>query len=242
MKLKSLLYSEKIEHILNKNRYLIYIVSSIIFLILIIYNINDKKELEKNRQIGELSKILSSFETKDENIDLLVTIVSLENYIKEKYIKISSLKMLDKGFSLELEGEYNSTIGMVDFIEKRSSLLKVEKFSVNYNEKRKITNVSMDVKILKNKKVYKEKESLALVNVFEKNEIKKKKEEEKTKKEILLRLHAIVEDMVFINDSWFKVGDNITDKKIVYIGKDFIKLKSNNIETKLWMYNSGTIR
>lgn len=242
MKLKSLLYSEKIEHILNKNRYLIYIVSSIIFLILIIYNINDKKELEKNRQIGELSKILSSFETKDENIDLLVTIVSLENYIKEKYIKISSLKMLDKGFSLELEGEYNSTIGMVDFIEKRSSLLKVEKFSVNYNEKRKITNVSMDVKILKNKKVYKEKESLALVNVFQNEEKKEKIDSVKNEKEISLKLHAIVENMAFINDSWFKLGDEVMNKKIVHIGNDFIELKSDNEKTKLWMYSSGIVR
>lgn len=242
MKLRSLLYSEKIEHLLNKNRYLIYIVSSIIFIFLLIYNINDKKEMENNKKIGELSKILSSFETKEEDIDLLVTIVSLENYIKEKYIKISSLKMLNKGFSLELEGEYNSTIGMIDFIEKRSSLLKVEKFSVNYNEKIKIANVLIDVKILKNKKAYKEKESIALVNVFEKEGEKEKINIVKNEKVISLKLHAIVENMAFINDSWFKLGDEVMNKKIVYIGNDFVELKRDNEKTKLWMYSSGIIR
>ena len=134
---------------------------------------------------------------------------------------------------------------MVDFIEKRSPLLKVEKFNATYDKKRKITNLFVDVKVLRNKKLYKEKESIALINVFDEKEIVKIKEDkkiEKLEKKVLLKLHAIVEDMAFINDNWFKVGDKIKNKRIVYIGNDYIKLKTNNSVTKLWMYNSGTIR
>lgn len=48
--------------------------------------------------------------------------------------------------------------------------------------------------------------------------------------------------MAFINDSWFKLGDEVMNKKIVHIGNDFIELKSDNEKTKLWMYSSGIVR
>ncbi len=245
MKLNSLFYSKKLESLFNKNRKYIYILCSAIFVLLLYFNFNDIENREKDNQISQLTKIINSFDSKSENIDLLVTIVSLENYIKEKYIKIVSLKLIDKGFTLELEGEYTPTIGMLDFIEKRNSLLKVEKFNARYDKRRKVTSLFLDVKVLKDKKTYKEKENIALVNVFDKEEIKesiKIKKDEKIDKKVLLKLHAIVENMAFINDSWFKVGDKIKEQKIVFIGSDYIKLKTNNNETKLWMYNSGTVR
>lgn len=246
MSLKSLLFSKNIEFIANKYKIFIFSFFLSIFIfgtILASFNTNN---LSKENRVFQLTKIVNKFEKKNENIDLLVTMVSLEKYIKENIIKIVSMKLLNKGFSLKLQGEYKSTIKIVDLIEKKSSLLKIEQIIVSYDKNKKLANLFLDVKVLKNSKLYKkEKKQSPLVNAFEINnqvQIEESKVYKKIEKIKILKLYAIVENMVNINNKWFKVGESIDSKKIVFIGKDFIKLKTENRVLKLWMYKNEFVR
>lgn len=243
MNLISLLYSEKTELFFNKNKVLIFSILSMVFITLIFYFTVNSKNLNKENRVIQLTQIVDKFKKKDKNIDLLVTVASMEKYIEKNNIELLSMKLLEKGFFLELKGEYQSTIKIIDLIEKKNSLLKIEKMNLSHDDAKTLVNLSLDVKVLKEKRFYKNNENITLVNIFnEEVQAKDIKQNKEIKREKFLKLYAIVENKAFVNNHWFKVGEYIDDKKVVFIGEDFISLESKNSISKLRMYENGIIR
>ena len=57
-----------------------------------------------------------------------------------------------------------------------------------------------------------------------------------------IKIDAIINNTVLVNDKWYKIGEKINDEKVISIKNDFIEVKKNNHKTKIWIYQNEYTR
>lgn len=236
MKQILVLYFKNLLSLSNKLYIFIFLVLSISLTFYFSYFDFSIQNSHKENTIKKLNELVNNYEKKDKSIDLLVSVASLEKYLEKNSIKIVDMKFFPKAFSINLKGTYKPTMKVIEIIEKKSSLFSVKNMSAVYDNDKKLLNLFLDINVLKEENLYKKTKYTNFVNVFDKNDDEKKIENKVLRKEYLPKLIAIVDNKVLIENKWLKVGENINKNKIVYIGRDYIKIKSNEKIVQIKIY------
>lgn len=153
----------------------------------------------------------------------LEKINQLEKYFKSLNIELETLKKSKEIVSINFKTNFEKFEGIIKKIESEKSYFKILNLTV-LNKEEEILNITMDLKVLKELSFYKN-ENLSFKNPFYKNIVKV---DNKKRETVLIKVDAIVDKKVLINNKWYKENDFLKHIKILEIKKDRIKVFENN--------------
>ncbi len=212
-------YLEKLSTFQKIELYLIPVITGF----LLLYNF---PRLQKNNSLNhENNKDINFYTIKKEqlieklnDVHTIKTAKDLELFAKENRLNISTLKVLPKEITLEVEGEIKNILYFIDFCE-------------NYNSSSKINNLM----ISKSKENIKAFLTISFSQIIKTNnnfEVKNKIQKIKDPFTLNIskpypKLYAIVNDYVLINNKWLKQGDVFDGYEVLKIHLDYVELKSD---------------
>jgi len=175
------------------------------------------KSISKNEVIFKDIKILKSKITIKNNLILLKLLIDKSNNYN---IFIVSSKNQKNKISLNIKGKFIDTINYINFIKTHFIL---DSLSFKYDKDILYSDITLDTKYFYNsdKKIYKLENIVnPFVNIKRyKNKIVDTSDNKK------LKLNAIIDTNVLINQKWYKLYDKIKNYKIIKIGQNKVELK-----------------
>jgi hypothetical protein len=145
---------------------------------------------------------------------------------------------MPKKVFLQIEDDFLKSLNIVDYIEKYSSKIIIKKLSFKAINDNKI-DLYIEIELNKKNIFYKNLIPKEIKNIFlyQNNAISSK---EDIKEDI--KIDAIINNTVLVNDKWYKIGEKINDEKVISIKSDFIEVEKNNHKTKIWIYQNEYTR
>ena len=191
------------------------------------------RDLQKEKRLASLqNKYMENISSK--KLNPFSKINSLEKYLKDLNILIISSKQEKSFLNIKFEASFDDLFYVLSFIEKEKSAFKIKELKVNklveankVKENRVLANIKLKIstKLLTYEKfAFKPLEKKLTKEKSQKKEPKLKKSDDKLK---MISLQGVIENKALVSNKWLSIGDKIYDYKIVYIGKNFIKLKKS---------------
>lgn len=180
------------------------------------------------------------FVKKEKSIELFDFVKDLEKKIGENSLEVKNLKIASNSVFVDIEGDFVSSIEIIDFVEKYSHYLDIKKISFRALSANKI-DLNLEVVLTKNLNYYKNKIAKEFTDniLYQENAGTIQKDSIENKQ---MKIFAIIDNSVLINNTWYKVGNFINDKKIVLIKSDHIALEQEGNIKKVWMYDNEFTR
>ena len=217
----------------------LYIVV-IIFYILIFY-IYDKF-YNKNKTIKTTSKISTESIDKIKSLKSKITTKTTNHIVKlieQRSDKlncfISDIKIKKNNINLTIEGNIYNIINFLNYLQNH---FIIEQFNLEYQKDILSSTISLNTKYFYNpNKIYNKITNLPNPFINIKNETFRKIE----KFIKPLKVDAIVDSNIFINNKWYKLNDIIDGKRIISIKLNivkFIDIKTSKV-TYIKVYNEA---
>ena len=217
----------------------LYIVV-IIFYILIFY-IYDKF-YNKNKTIKTTSKISTESIDKIKSLKSKITTKTTNHIVKlieQRSYKlncfISDIKIKKNNINLTIEGNIYNIINFLNYLQNH---FIIEQFNLEYQKDILSSTISLNTKYFYNpNKIYNKITNLPNPFINIKNETFRKIE----KFIKPLKVDAIVDSNIFINNKWYKLNDIIDGKRIISIKLNivkFIDIKTSKV-TYIKVYNEA---
>ncbi|MGB5920457.1 hypothetical protein [Arcobacter sp.] len=199
------------------------------------YSFNKINKYESTKKINIVKK--------EKVIRLFDFIFDLEQEIKHKKLNVKNIKITPKKVFLKIEDDFLKSLNTVDYIEKYSSKIVIKKLSFKALNDNKI-DLYIEIGLNKSNIFYKKSISQEIKNIvlFQNNTINSKEVLVKENIKEDIKIDAIINNTVLVNDKWYKIGEKINDEKVISIKNDFIEVKKNNHKTKIWIYQNEYTR
>ncbi len=221
----------------DKYRSLFYLLPLLImgFVTYYFYSLNgigESKSIEKPKRIK-----------KEKSLKLFDFMFNLEEEIKNKNLNLKNIKITPKKVILQIEDDFLKSLKIIDFIEKFSSKVVVKKLSFKVLNDNKI-DLYIEIELNKKDIFYKKLRPKEVKNKV----LYQKKVENNLKIPLLkdekeaIKIEAIIDNSVLVNNKWYKIGEKINGKKVISINRDFIELENNNHKTNIWIYQNEYTR
>ena len=165
------------------------------------------------------TNILSKIETLQMNEKIVNVIKNIENYANENSIKIKSMSSSKKNIKIELYANKKEQIRFIKFLEDYNNFSKIKTLFINQK------NLNLELSF---KKIYL-KEQIDLENRIAKLE---------EKKDINLKLQAIVGKKVLINDKWLEINSIFNEYELIKINTNSAFLDNGFEILKLNIYKN----
>ncbi len=188
----------------------------------------------------KIAKAKVHFGKREKSIKLFDFVKDLEKRIAKSKLEVKNLKIDSKSIVTNLEGDFIQGAKVIEFIEKYSPYLHIKRVKFDVLDEKKI-DLNIEVELSKSPNYYKKQDAIKISSdiLYEKNN-KTKNKNSKENKEI--KIAAIIDKSVLINDTWYKVGNFINEKEILLINSDHIVLKEKENIKNIWMYNNEFTR
>lgn len=187
----------------------------IIIAIFIVYNFLDLKKVTEPNSVSVLEK---------NELDTYVFLKQLQEFVQNQNLTLQNIKQNGLKFSVEIEGEFLNILQFILFCEHYKSVNTVYGFKLSSKELKK--TLLLDFELANNKYEAHEYEKLLTLIVALQNPFK---QQTSTYNETL-KINAIVNNEVLINDIWLKQGDSFFVDKVLEIHRHYIILEKPNGE------------
>ncbi|RXJ79466.1 hypothetical protein [Arcobacter sp. F2176] len=180
---------------------------------------------------------------KEKKLRLFDFIYDLEEEIKHKKLDVKNIKITPKKVFLQIEDDFLKSIAVIDFIEKYSSKITINKLSFKTLGNNKI-NLYIEIE-LNNKDIFYKKsipQEIKNIVLYQKNTINSKETFIINDIKEDIKIDAIINSTVLVNNKWYKIGEKVNGEKIISIKSDFIVIEKNNHKTKVWIYQNEYTR
>ena len=223
-----------IQHLLLNRFYkiVLYLLPLIFFSYLIYtfyYELNNQSRSIKTKPLVK----------KEKKIELFDFALDLEKYIKSKSAIIKNLKINPKNIALQIEGDLINSLKIIEFVENYNSKLSIKKLNFKVNSYHKI-DLSLEIELNRVKKYYKNRQLAQITN----NVLYGKTQQNiiNNIKQSSIKIDAIINKEVLINNIWYKVGNLLNNQKIIDIKSDHITLEQRGVMKNIRMYENEYIR
>ena len=224
-----------IQHLLFNRFYRVALyLLPLILLCYLFYTLFYKENLQtRNKEIPTLIK-------KEKKIELFDFALDLEKYIKSHGAIIKNLKINTKNIILQIECDLINSLKIVEFIENYSANIEIKKLIFKVISHQMI-DLNLEIELKKVKRYYKNKKLIQITNnvLYEESKAKTK---DINIKEATIKIDAIVNEQVLINNIWYKVGSILNNQKIISIKSDYIVLENKGEIKNIRMYENEYIR
>ncbi|WP_375724427.1 hypothetical protein LXN10_02800 [Arcobacter sp. KX21116] len=199
------------------------------------YSFNKINEYKSTKKINIVKK--------EKVISIFDFIFDLEEEIKHKKVNIGNIKIMPKKVFLQIEDDFLKSLNIVDYIEKYSSKIIIKKLSFKAINDNKI-DLYIEIELNKKNIFYKNLIPKEIKNIvlYQNNAISSKEVLVKDDIKEDIKIDAIINNTVLVNDKWYKIGEKINDEKVISIKSDFIEVEKNNHKTKIWIYQNEYTR
>jgi hypothetical protein len=199
---------------------LVPLVLFLIFFICKTYCISNNNQ-DINKQIYILEKAIKKLKYKDRKLNYISYLKYIEKVAKDLEIKVINIEIDKYIFDIQVTGKYTNTINFISTLEER---MKVRLLSINKEKQHNIlSHISLKIQNYKNKYFL-----ISVDNLPNPFNLKKQYSQDNT-----LKLIAIVDKDIYINNKWYKKGQKIGKYKIKYIDKTYILITNKNKTIKL---------
>ena len=181
-----------------------------------------------------------NFVKKEKSIKLFDFAKDLETHINKNNLEIKDFKIGSNTIVMKLEGDFVTSVKVIDYIEKYSSKLDIKSIGFEAISDNKIA-LNIEVKSTKRVNFYKKQvpKEISSDILYQKYKQTIKKESNKNRQ---IQISAIIDKSVLVGNTWYEVGNIINNKKIVLIKNDHIALEQEGNIKKIWMYNNDFTR
>lgn len=221
-------YFDKLSTFQKVEMYLIPIIS----IALLIYNLPKlqdktvhKEKVVENKNFYSIKK--EQLLQKIKSVHTIKTAKDIEEYAKKIHLEISSLKVSKNELLLEVEGNLQELLLLINFCENYKSFTKIENLIINKSQNEIKTFLTLSfAKIIRTKSDNGiENDIYNIKNPFLGNVTSPHP-----------KLYAIVNDHVLINNKWLKKGDTFDGYEVLKIDIDFVQLKSDTNVFKIGLF------
>lgn len=190
-----------------------FILPLLLFGIFIFFT--EKPNVSNN--ITNKTDILNKIQNLQMHENLVNIIKNIENYAIENSLKIKSISSSSKNIKIELFANKKEQIKFMKFLEDYNSFSKIKTLLI----KQKSINLELSFeKIYLKEKMNLENRILAL----------------KEKKDINLKLQAIIGKKVLINDKWLELNKSFEEYELIKINRNSVILDNGYENIKLNIY------
>jgi hypothetical protein len=153
--------------------------------------------------------------SKKYNASFPLLIEEIESFSSKNNINLSYISNEKKNINLKGIASLKNIKNLVHKLDYINSYSEIKSFNIQRKEKKYFFDISLS---------------------FDKFFVKKKQKLEVVKKQKKLKLFAIVQNNVLINNKWLVRGDKIDSFTLFEIGKNHVRLKSKNKNLVLKVY------
>ncbi len=176
---------------------------------------------ERQKQIQVYKKAIKKLKIKKIKQNNILIIKHIEDTAKFFKIQVLKIKINKSFFDIETIGQYKNTINFLIYLEKNMQIKSLQIYKENKNF---ILQGVFKFKILHKKQKMNTIDNMP--NPFNKIKRKAKRKIKPQKKK--LKLVAIFDQEICLNDKWYKKGEKIGKYKIKNIFKDYVELEEKN--------------
>jgi hypothetical protein len=218
----------------------------VIFYILIIYFYNEF--LVQNKTIIRTSKINASSVNKAKNLNSNITKKNntyifklVEQKSETLNCFIYDIKFQKKSINISIKGKL---INIINFLNYLQNHFIIEQYELIYEKNTLFSTITFDTTYLYNpNKIYNELISIPnpFINISKNNNLEIVKKDKILKTNSVLKIDAIVDSNIFINNKWYKINDIIDGKKVLSIklnSVDLVDIKTSK-KINLKVYNEN---
>ena len=208
------LFEKKLQTFSALEKVQLYLIPMVIA-VFIIYNfINFKQEIEPT-----LVPILEK-----NSVDSFEFLKELQEFSKNQDLILQNIKQSGLRFTLQIEGDFLNIMQFLLFCENYKSINTFYDFKLSSNETQK--TLFLDFELANNRYEAKEYEQLITLLPTLQNPFKKSLAHYNEG----LKLNAIINNEVLINDVWHKQGNSILGYRLSEIHQHFVILEKSNGE------------
>ncbi len=172
------------------------------------------------KSISNNSNILNRMQKLQMQEKIVNIITNIENYANINSLKIKSMSSSNKSIKIEVLANKKEQIKFMKFLEDYNNFSKIKTLLIN----QKSLNIELSFK-----KIY----------LKEKLDLRNRIEELQERKNINLKLQAIIGKKVLINNKWLEVNKTFNEYEIVKINRNSVFLHDGFEIIELKIYNEN---